>query len=110
MLKIVALDIYNSKLDELRKRCNQNNVNSIKVVGVDNKEILKNLEPNADGVLIDVSCSGIGVQKRNPDTKWLMNPERLTKILKNQRLVFKHTPLLLKRRLSNLRYLLYFRC
>ena len=84
---IVALDIYNSKLDELRKRCYQNNVNSIKAVDVDNKEILKNLEPNADGVLIDAPCSGIGVLKRNPDAKWLMNPERLTKILENQRVV-----------------------
>ena len=82
--KIMALDIYPAKLDELRKRCYRNKIESVQTANVDDEEILKTIEPNADGVLIDAPCSGLGVLKRNPDTKWSMTPERLTAILKTQ--------------------------
>ncbi len=82
--KIVALDIYPAKLHELRKRCYRNKIESIQTVNIADKEIFKTLESNADGVLIDAPCSGLGVLKRNPDTKWSLTPERLSKILGTQ--------------------------
>ncbi len=82
--KIMALDIYESKLKELQKRAIRNNVESIKTTLIMNPEIIKSLKANADGLLIDAPCSGIGVLKRNPDTKWLMNPDRIKKILNRQ--------------------------
>ena len=92
--RIVALDIYPAKLDVLRKRCYRNNIQSVQTVNVEDKEILKTLEPNADGVLIDAPCSGIGVLKRNPDAKWNMTPERLTTILETQqRILQTYAPL-----------------
>ena len=92
--RIVALDIYPAKLDVLRKRCYRNNIQSVQTVNVEDKEILKTLEPNADGVLIDAPCSGIGVLKRNPDVKWNMTPERLTTILETQqRILQTYAPL-----------------
>ena len=42
------------------------------------------MKANADGVLIDAPCSGLGVLKRNPDTKWSMTPDRLADITNTQ--------------------------
>ena len=95
--RILALDIYPAKLDELRKRCYRNNIQSVQTINVDDIEILKTLEPNADGILIDAPCSGIGVLKRNPDTKWNMTPRRLNTILETQqRILQTYAPLVRK--------------
>ena len=80
----MALDIYGSKLEELKKRAYRNQMKSILTACVINPEIIKSIKVNADGLLIDAPCSGIGVMKRNPDTKWLINPDRIEKILNIQ--------------------------
>ena len=80
----MALDINGSKLEELQKRVIRNKVESIETKCVMNPEVIKSIKANADGLLIDAPCSGIGVLKRNPDTKWLMNPDRINKILTTQ--------------------------
>ena len=80
----MALDINGSKLKELQKRVIRNKVESIKTKCVMNPEVIKSINANADGLLIDAPCSGIGVLKRNPDTKWLMNPDRIKRILTTQ--------------------------
>ena len=82
--KIVALDIYPAKLDELRKRCFRNKIQSVQTINVHDEKVLKTVKANADGVLIDAPCSGLGVLKRNPDTKWSMTPKRLADITKTQ--------------------------
>lgn len=95
--KIVALDIFPAKLDELRKRCSRNKIESIQTLNVDDDEILNTIELNADGVLIDAPCSGMGVLKRNPDSKWSMSPERLTTLLKTQESILQtYAPMLKK--------------
>ena len=40
---------------------------------------ISQLKEKADVVLLDVPCSGIGVVKRNPDTKWKFNLETFEK-------------------------------
>jgi 16S rRNA (cytosine967-C5)-methyltransferase len=95
--KIVALDIFPAKLDELQKRCYRNNIQSVRTINVENEKILQTLEPDIDGVLIDAPCSGLGVLKRNPDAKWNMSPERLTEILKTQEKILQtYAPLVKK--------------
>ena len=104
--KIMALDIYPAKLDELRKRCYRNNIESVQTRNVDDEEILKTIEPNADGVLIDAPCSGLGVLKRNPDAKWNITPERLKAILETQeRILQTYAPMV-----KNGGYLVYATC
>ena len=90
--KIVALDIYSGKLNELRKRCHRNNIQSVSTVNVKDKKILQTLEPDTDGILIDAPCSGLGVLKRNPDAKWNISPEQLNEILKTQEKSYKPIP------------------
>ena len=95
--KIMALDIYPAKLDELRKRCYRNKIGSVQTANVDDEEILKTIEPNADGVLIDAPCSGLGVLKRNPDATWSITPERLTAMLETQeRILQTYAPMVKK--------------
>ena len=83
--EIIALDIYPAKLDELRKRCYRNGIQSVKTVNVEDEEVIATVDKNADGVLIDAPCSGMGVLKRNPDTKWSITPERLKEIVETQK-------------------------
>ena len=95
--KIVALDIYSAKLNELRKRCHRNNIQSVRTVNVKDNKILQTLEPDSDGILIDAPCSGLGVLKRNPDTKWNISPEQLNEILKTQEKILQTYPPLVKK-------------
>ena len=95
--KIVALDIHPAKLNELRKRCHRNNIQSVSTVNVKDKKILQTLEPDTDGILIDAPCSGLGVLKRNPDAKWNISPEQLNEILKTQEKILQTYPPLVKK-------------
>ncbi|MGB4327873.1 MAG: hypothetical protein WBJ36_03240 [Tenuifilum sp.] len=36
-------------------------------------------------MLIDAPCSGLGVLKRNPDSKWRLTPENIAELRKTQR-------------------------
>ena len=53
----MALDINESKLEELKKRVIRNKVESVETTM--NPEVIKSIEANADGLLIDAPCSGI---------------------------------------------------
>ncbi len=79
--KIIALDIFDRKLEELRTRAKRNGVDIIETRLIENTKVIKRLEKAADRVLLDVPCSGLGVLRRNPDKKWKINSadiERLT--------------------------------
>ena len=106
--KIVALDIYSAKLNELRKRCHRNNIQSVSTVNVKDNKILQTLEPDTDGILIDAPCSGLGVLKRNPDAKWNISPEQLNEILKTQEKILQTYPPLVKKGEIGLCHLFYF--
>jgi 16S rRNA (cytosine967-C5)-methyltransferase len=46
--------------------------------------VIKRLSDTADFVLLDVPCSGLGVLRRHPDTKWKLKPAELTELTKLQ--------------------------
>jgi len=83
--KIIALDPYESKLKELHIRAKRNGVDIIKTINTSKIKSISNLIGKVDRVLIDAPCSGLGVLKRNPDTKWKMNPEKIKKLIDTQR-------------------------
>ena len=82
--KIISLDIHEWKLKELRKRARRNGVDIIECREINSQKVIKKLHQQADKVLLDVPCSGLGVIKRNPDTKWKMTKERLEELHKTQ--------------------------
>ena len=51
---------------------------------IDSTKVIKKLKDSADAVLIDAPCSGIGVLKRNPDSKWKLQAEFLDTIRATQ--------------------------
>lgn len=77
--KILALDIEQWKLDNLQKRARRAGAYNIETRIISGKETIQKLENWADRLLLDVPCSGTGVIKRNPDTKYKITPEIIEK-------------------------------
>ncbi len=82
--QLIALDIYGSKLKELKRRARRNSAHNIEPREIDSTKVFKKLYGSADRVLIDAPCTGLGVIRRNPDTKWKLEPDFLEKITKTQ--------------------------
>jgi len=82
--QIIALDIYENKLHELKRRAKRNGAHNIEIRSIDSTKVIKKLYDKADRVLIDAPCSGLGVLRRNPDAKWKLQPDFIEKIKKTQ--------------------------
>lgn len=83
--QLISMDIYDKKLQELKRRARRSGAFNIETRVIDSTKVIKKLHEKADKVLIDVPCSGIGVLKRNPDSKWKLQPEFLDRIKNTQR-------------------------
>ena len=82
--QVIAMDIYENKLNELKRRAKRNGVFNVETRTIDSTKVIKKLYDKADRVLIDAPCSGLGVLRRNPDAKWKLQPEFIEKIKKTQ--------------------------
>ena len=92
--KIIALDVNEKKLTELQKRAKRNGISIVETTKADRQDFFLEWTNQADCVLIDVPCSGLGVLKRNPDTKWKMNPDKIQEIrLLQQKILQKNAQL-----------------
>ena len=75
--KIIALDKHEWRLKPLRSRATRAGVDIIETRVITTAKIIKRLFNSADRLLLDVPCSGSGVLKRSPDTKWKLTPVKL---------------------------------
>lgn len=82
--QLIAMDLYESKLKQLKIRAKRNGAFNIEYKIIDSTKVIKKLHEKADRVLIDAPCSGLGVLKRNPDAKWKLQPEFIDNIRKVQ--------------------------
>lgn len=82
--QLIAMDLYESKLKQLKLRAKRNGAFNIEYKIIDSTKVIKKLQEKADRVLIDAPCSGLGVLKRNPDAKWKLQPEFIDNIRKVQ--------------------------
>ncbi len=82
--QIIAMDLYESKQKQLKIRAKRNGVFNVEYRIIDSTKVIKKLYDKADRVLIDAPCSGLGVLKRNPDSKWKLEPEFIENIKKTQ--------------------------
>lgn len=78
--KLIAMDVEQWKLDELKKRARRAGAFNIEPRLIEGNKTIKKLEASADVVLLDVPCSGTGVLRRNPDSKWKLTVEFIEKI------------------------------
>ncbi len=78
--QIIAMDIYESKLKKLKIRAKRNKVFNVDTRVINSTKPIKKLYGKADRVLIDAPCSGLGVLRRNPDSKWKLQPQFIDQI------------------------------
>jgi 16S rRNA (cytosine967-C5)-methyltransferase len=78
--KIIALDVHDWKLKELRKRAGRAGADVIEARLIEDTKAIKRLAGEADRVLLDVPCSGLGVLRRNPDAKWKLSLEEIDRL------------------------------
>jgi 16S rRNA (cytosine967-C5)-methyltransferase len=83
--QIIAMDLYESKMKQLKIRAKRNGAFNIEYRIIDSTKVIKKLYDKADRLLIDAPCSGIGVLKRNPDSKWKLQPEFIDNIKQTQK-------------------------
>lgn len=74
---LVALDVSSRKLDELRARAHRAGATNIEVQLIEGEQTIKKYYGTADCLLLDVPCSGLGILRRHPDTKWKLSPETI---------------------------------
>lgn len=78
--KIIAMDVGEKKLEELRRRSSRAGADVIETKLIDSSKVIKRLEKSADRVLLDVPCSGLGVLRRNPDAKWQLSMDEISRL------------------------------
>ncbi len=77
--RLVAMDVHASKLSELETRARRNGVLICETQPI-SPETLAKWTSQADRVLLDVPCSGLGVLRRKADTKWRLTESTLAEL------------------------------
>jgi 16S rRNA (cytosine967-C5)-methyltransferase len=90
--RIIALDVKENKLLELKKRATRADVRIVETRTIDSSKVVKRLKDTADRLLLDVPCTGLGVLRRNPDSKWKLNLEELERVKAIQRDILSSFP------------------
>jgi len=94
---IIALDPNNKKLEQLKIRIKRNGIRIVTIHNLNNENYEKKYKTNADLVLIDAPCSGLGVLRRNPAAKWQMNPTNIQKLIYIQQEILQKQSIYVKR-------------
>lgn len=94
--KLWSLDVEQRKLDELMKRARRGGVSCLESRLIDSTKTIKRLDGVADALLLDVPCSGLGVIRRNPDTKWKLTRSEIDRLLGLQGEILHNYPRMVK--------------
>ena len=95
--QIIALDIYEWKLAELKRRAKRAGAFNIETRFIEDNKVIKRLHNTADRLLIDAPCSGLGVLKRNPDSKWKIDEDFINRIKNEQENILQNYSKILKK-------------
>ena len=80
--QILACDVSEPRLKELRKRCQRAGVFNVRSIALNHEhdKRLKRHANSADLILIDAPCSGTGAWRRNPDARFNLTRDRLLEL------------------------------
>ncbi|MDY5904020.1 MAG: class I SAM-dependent methyltransferase [Succinivibrio sp.] len=81
---IIAMDTESWKLEDLKKRAKRAGAFNIETRLIDSTKVVKRMAGTADTVLIDAPCSGTGVIRRMPDSKWRDGREHYKELISLQ--------------------------
>ncbi len=95
--KVISMDVEEWKLQQAKLRARRNGVSIFEPKIIEGSKTIKRLKESADRLLLDVPCSGLGVLRRNPDTKWKLSPESIQKVQETQQEILQNYPSMLKK-------------
>ena len=78
--RIVAGDIYEHKLARIKENAERLGIDIIETMLLDAREAGDKFAGQADRVLVDAPCSGLGVLRRKPDARWHKKQEELKEL------------------------------
>ncbi len=78
--RIISMDVSEWKLQELKVRARRDGVDIIETRMIDSSKVIKRMHEQADRLLLDVPCSGMGVLRRNPDAKWKLEADEIARL------------------------------
>jgi 16S rRNA (cytosine967-C5)-methyltransferase len=82
--RLIACDTDRGRLSRMPPRLERAGVTIVEARLLDpgaERQSLSDLRDAADLVLVDAPCSGSGTWRRNPETRWRLTPERLTRLV-----------------------------
>ncbi len=82
--RILAMDIERVKLMELEKRAKRNGATNLRTQLITGESTISSLYNQVDKLLLDVPCTGLGVLRRSPDSKWKLTQKFLDQIRQTQ--------------------------
>ncbi len=83
--RIVAADIYETKIDSIRQNAARLGIEIVEPLLIDAREIGAKFPNQADKVLVDAPCSGLGVIRRKADIRWKKTPAEIAALPNLQR-------------------------
>lgn len=78
--RIVACDIHEHKLDLVRENVGRLGIIIIEPVLLDATRLHEEYSGQADYILVDAPCSGLGVLRRRPEIRWRKKPEQIAEL------------------------------
>ncbi|TLM98709.1 methyltransferase domain-containing protein, partial [bacterium] len=78
--RIVACDIHGHKLDLVRENMGRLGITIIEPVLLDATRLHEEYSGQADYILVDAPCSGLGVLRRRPEIRWRKKPEQIMEL------------------------------
>ena len=73
--RILAFDIYEEKIRRIERNAQRLGISIMEAQMCDARAIGAAYAGQADRVLVDAPCSGLGVLRRKPDARWKKSPE-----------------------------------
>lgn len=78
--RIMAGDLYPARLEKVAENARRLGINIIETAAGDARCIGERYFRQADRVLVDAPCSGLGVLRRRPDARWRVTAEEMKKL------------------------------
>lgn len=78
--RILAGDVYEHKLRRIEENAHRLGIDIIETQLLDAREAGDRFPGQADRVLVDAPCSGLGVLRRKPDARWHKQPEDIERL------------------------------